>query len=124
MTPEERAAAIATAFGTGTRTYTYLGIHFQISGVSASGPAVRCTVLAWTGAGGNRVDLPTDDEYVFVNPPLMVPDGGTTTIPDPMDRKHIRTITVPTFTRNDLVAAQQMVYDAVTGYAMRHGWTP
>jgi hypothetical protein len=120
VTPEERAIAIATAFGPGTRDYTYLGIHFQVGNVSASGSAVIATIAAWTGSGGNRVDLPTDNPYVFVNPPLSVPDGGTTITNDPHGNPH----TVATFTRNDLVAAQQMVYDTVTMVAKRLGWIP
>jgi len=120
MTPEEKAAAIAAAFGTGTRSYTYLGIHFQISGVFASGPAVTCTVAAWTGSGAKRVNLPTDNPYTFVNPPLMVPDGGTRVVTDPDGISQ----TVDTFTRNDLAAAQQIVYDVVTAVAKCLGWTP
>ena len=112
MTPEERAAAIGAQFPAGGIQYSYLGIVFAVSGCVVSGPAVTVTIAAWTGAGHNRVTLPTDNPYVFVNPPLKVPDGGTDAGGS------------PTFSRSDLAAAQQIVYDAVTAAARRLGWTP
>lgn len=118
MTPEERAAAIATAIGNKSITLSVNGAYGSVSirvlaGTTAIGPMVRCSITAWTGAGGNRVDLPLGDGiFQFVNPPLAVPDGGT----DPEGNK--------TFTRDDLAAARAMVYDAVTGCALRNGWTP
>ena len=113
MTPEERAVAIAAAMGTKTVTYTFSGITFRVSNASAAGPVITVTVAAWTGAGANRVDLPVGDGiFRFVNPPLMVPNGGF----DPEGRA--------TFTRDDLTAAKQIVYDAVTACARRLGWTP
>jgi hypothetical protein len=120
MTPEERATAIGAQFPVNGIQYTYLGIVFAVSNCVVTGPTVWVTVSAWTGTGKNRVYLPVDDRYGFTNPPLMVPDGGTQVITDPRGNP----ITVKTYTRSDLAAAQQMVYDAVTGYARAHGWVP
>lgn len=126
MTPEEKAAAIGAAIGDKTITYSYQGITFRVSNCIVTGPAVQITVAAWTGAGGNRVDLPTDNPYIFVNPPVLVPDGGTTAISVPNPGRGGGNInkTVASFTRNDVAAAQQIVYDAVTAVAKRLGWTP
>lgn len=113
MTPEERAAAIGAALGSKTITFSHLGVTFRVSGAAITGNAISLLISAWTGAGGNRVNLPVGDgQFVFVNPPLAVPDGGFD-----VDGR-------PTYARSDLAAAKQMVYDAVTGYALRHGWTP
>lgn len=121
MTPEERAAYIGAQIAGRTLTFSRGGINFRVTNGTVSGPAVRVEVTAWTGAGGNRVDLPVGDGvFVFVNPPLMVPDGGTETITDP----HGEQITRPSFVRDDINAAKQIVYDAVTTCARSLGWTP
>lgn len=120
MTPEERAAYIGAQFPANGIQYTYQGIVFDVTNCVVTGSTVQVDVVAWTGKGANKVFLPVDDHYRFVNPPLMVPDGGTQVITDPQGNQH----TVMTFTRDDLAAAQQIIYDAVTAYALRHGWTP
>jgi hypothetical protein len=113
MTPEERAAAIGAAIGTKTVTYSFEGVTYRVSGATVTGPTVQVTIAAWTGAGGNRRDLPLGDGvFRFVNPPLMVPDGGT----DAQGHK--------TYSRDDLAAAQRIVADAVIACATRNGWTP
>jgi hypothetical protein len=113
MTPEERAAAIGAQFPANGIQYSYSGIVFDVTACTVSGPVVQVHVTAWTGKGANKVFLPLGDGWFrFVNPPLMVPDGGF----DAEGRK--------TFSRDDLAAAQQIVYDAVTGCARRNGWTP
>lgn len=120
MTPEERAAAIGAQFPPSGIQYTYQGIVFAVSNCRVVGPTVWVDIIAWTGTGKNKVYLPVDDHYGFTNPPLGVPDGGTRDVLGP-DGRHY---TVATFTRNDLAAAQSIVYDRVTWYALRHGWTP
>jgi hypothetical protein len=121
MTPEERAAFIGAQFPANGITYTYLGILFAVSGCVVTGPAVQVSVIASTGKGANKVYLPLGDGiFRFVNPPLMVPDGGTEVVTPP----HGDPYTLPTFTRDDLAAAQAIVYDAVTACARTHGWTP
>lgn len=103
MTPPEKAAAIAAAVGSRQVTLSVSGVSIEVTGCLAYGPAVYLTVVAaWTGAGANRVYLPLDNPYIFVNPPLSA-DGGAT--------------------RNDLAAARQMVYESVTSAARRMGWT-
>jgi hypothetical protein len=111
MTPEEKAAAIGSQFPAGGIQYSYQGIVFHVFGCEVIGPMVRVSIVAWTGAGQNRAYLPLGDGiFQFVNPPLTVPDGFD---------QHGR----PTgFSRNDLAAAQQMVYDGVTGCATTNGW--
>jgi hypothetical protein len=117
MTPEERAAAIGAAIGTKTVTYSFEGVTYRVSAATVSGPTVTVTISAWTGAGGNRRDLPLGDGiFRFVNPPLMVPDGGT--VIDDKGNPH------PSFSRDDLAAAQRIVADAVIACATRNGWTP
>jgi len=118
MTPEERAAAIYAAFPANGIQYSYNGIVFNLSPMTLNGAAVTVTISAWTGAGNNKAFLPTDNPYTFVNPPLMVPDGGETTVAGPRGKP----LTIKTYTRNDLAAAQQIVYDAVTTVATRLGW--
>jgi hypothetical protein len=119
MTPEERAAAIGAQFPANGIQYTYQGIIFDVTNCVVSGPAVSVNVVAWTGKGNNKVFLPAYNPYIFVNPPLSVPDGGTQVVIGPHGSH-----TVSTFTRDDLAAAQQIVYDAVTSVAIRLGWTP
>ena len=121
MTPGERAAAIGIAMGSKTVTYTFRGITFRVGAASVAGGTVTVTIAAWTGAGANRVNLPLGDGvFNFVNPPLMAPDGGTEIVTPPKGLPYTR----PTFTRNDLAAAQLMVYNDVTACARRLGWTP
>ena len=121
MTPEERAAYIGAQFPANGITYTYQGIVFAVSGCVVSGPTVQVSVLAWTGTGKNKVFLPLGDGiFRFVTPPLMVLDGGTEVVTPPHGHPYTRA----TFSRNDLAAAQQIVYDAVTACARAHGWTP
>jgi hypothetical protein len=121
MTPEEKAAAIGAQFPVNGIQYSFGGIVFNVTNCVVTGPAVQVHVEAWTGAGQKKVYLPLDDGiFIFVNPPLMVPDGGSTTVTDPKGRP----LAVRTYTRDDLVAAQTIVYDAVTGCAKRLGWTP
>ena len=130
MTPEERAAAIAAQFPANGIQYTYLGIVFAVAGCRASGPTVGLALTAWTGQGAHRVYLPIPAydtvlgglacNFLFTNPPLMVPDGGTEVVTPPHGDPYTR----PTFARDDLAAAQSIVHSAVTGYALRHGWTP
>lgn len=112
MTPEERAAAIGAQFPANGIQYSFNGIVFNVTNCRVQGPAVQVHVEAWTGAGQNKVYLPLDDgEFRFVNPPLMVADG--------LDGQGNKT-----YARNDLAAAQQIIYDAVTACATRLGWTP
>lgn len=106
MTPEERAAAIAAAVGPNPIQYTFNGIVFNVSDCHAVGSAVYVTVSAWTGTGAKKSYLPVDNPYIFVNPPLQVPDGQGG------------------YARNDIAAAQQIVYDTVVAVAQRMGWTP
>ena len=121
MTPEERAAYIGAQFPANGIQYTYLGIVFDVTGCVVTGPTVQVNVVAWMGKGANKVFLPLGDGiFRFVNPPLMVPDGGTEVVTPP----HGDPYTLPTFTRNDLIAAQQIVYDAVVACARSLGWTP
>jgi len=120
MTPEERAAYIGARFPANGIQYSFGGIVFAVSGCVVTGPTVQVNVVAWTGTGKNKVYLPLDDGiFQFVNPPLMVPDGGTEVVTDPSGNPHTRA----TFARNDLAAAQQIVYDAVVGCAVALGWT-
>lgn len=121
MTPEERAAYIGSQFPANGIQYSFKGIVFRVDDCVVTGPMVQVNVAAWTGAGGNRVDLPLGDGvFRFVNPPLMVPDGGTEVTTDP----HGHQFTRATYSRDDLAAAQQIVYDAVVNCATRNGWTP
>jgi len=121
MTPEERAAYIGAQFPVNGITYTYEGIRFNVQNCVVTGPMVQVDITAWTGSGGNRRDLPLGDGvFRFVNPPLMVADSGTEVITDHRGEQFTR----KTFVRNDLLAAQQMVYDAVVACATRLGWTP
>lgn len=116
MTPQERAAAIHSATGVGPFSFSLNGINFSVQNVQAIDNRVICSgVTAWTGTGSKRVYLPVDNPYIFVNPPLLIPDGGTTIDPT-------TGLTVATFTRNDLAAAKQILYDAVTNVARRLGW--
>ena len=51
---------------------------------------------------------------------VLLNSGGTEVITPPRGQPYTR----PTFSRNDLAAAKQIVYDAVTACARRNGWTP
>ena len=96
-------------------SWTDQGISFTASDPTLVGDVLSCVVEASDGNG----PLPVDNRYQWVNPPLMVPDGGQA-----WAFQQGAPVLVTTFKRDDIPALKAIVYDAVTGYALRHGWTP
>lgn len=120
MTPQERAAAIYTALaGNRPLVFTLDGVTIRADGFAVDGPAITCTVVSATK---NGQDLPLDNPYTFVNPPIMAPDGGTRQMPV-NSRGGTRNITVPTYQRNELASMRRILYEAVVYVASRNGWT-
>jgi len=65
--------------------------------------------------------LPLDNPYLFVNPPILVPDG---TFHDEIDPDTNLVYPVANFTEGADLSFQTMVSEAVFSVARRRGWTP
>lgn len=97
------------------RTFSWSdrGISFTASDPTLTGDVLGCAITASDSLG----PLPVDDRYQWVNPPLMVPDGGQAWV-----LRDGAPVLVPTYKRDEVPALKAIVYDAVTAYARAHGW--
>ena len=122
-TPAERAQAHYTrwlALGTGPTKrlqWTDRGISFTAIDpfLTPNGTGIGATITAEDSRG----PLPTDNPYIFVNPPLGVvtqqavyDDEWNLITPRIVDTSEV------------IAAAKIMVYDAVVSRALQLGWTP
>jgi hypothetical protein len=106
-----KATAIRSAKGAGY-SYTLDGITITLTGAPvlvANGTGVSLTLSATSPTG----PLPLDNPYIFINPPVKVPNG-TWRVVNGVDRENYK---------EDIVEAlQRMVLDAVLLFARQRGW--
>lgn len=99
-----------------SRPFQYQGVQITIlDGPKLAGDLVAVTVSARQG----RTLLPVDNPYLFVNPPILVPDGTYREVVDPATEQVYQ---VPNHKENLTAALQAMIGDAVLATARRRGW--
>lgn len=120
MSAAEQVAAIDLALA-GNRPLIWRqdNVTFRADAIEivANGEGISAIVTAWTGNGADAAPLPVDNPVILVNPPVMVPDGGTTIEAGPDGP-----VTVPTARFDPLAAYEDSLAITVLQVARDLGW--